>query len=122
MTHEPLVVPLRVRVTQRERDRYQEAMDRLGVVEFSLFVRWALENSVTQVLGPPAKPEKSVRKPKTASPVLPPPRERPTLSVVPSPLAQVAPAMAPPPTLLGIPLYASPSDPRPAPIEDDDWT
>lgn len=105
-----LVVPVRFRITIAERERYQEVMKRLKLTEFSAFARWALENSATQVLGVPAQkasaPRRPPRPPKTPTP--------------PAPVRHVEPGPAQP-TLLGIPLYASPNDPRPALVDDDEW-
>ena len=46
-------IPLRVRITTQEAERFQQAMDKLGITSRSVYVRWALENSTVQVLGRP---------------------------------------------------------------------
>lgn len=104
-------VPLRVRVTEPEAQKYRRAMQVLGLTEISTFVRWALDNSSEAVLRGAARPQ----------PPAPPP-EPVRISRMPEPVSPPAPA--PVPTLadvLGVPLYGS--GPRPVEaVDSDDWT
>lgn len=112
-------VPLRVRVTAAEAARYRAAMEKLGLDEMSTYVRWALANSTTQVLGvegskrveakprPKLKPRQTVSTPAQVVPVKPQPQ--PSLT-----------------SLLGVPLFSpSPTDagprPLPQPVDDGEW-
>lgn len=75
---ERLDFPLRVRVTAAEDARILQAAEKLGVTK-SIYVRWAIENSTSQLLGTTLKGEvvKPVVKPKPPprAPAPPPPVE-----------------------------------------------
>jgi hypothetical protein len=105
-------VPLRVRVTEPEAQKYRRAMQALGLTEISTFVRWALDNSSEAVLRGGVRPQAPT-----------PPPEPVRMSRMPAPAAP-APAPGPVPTLadvLGVPLYGS--GPRPVDaVDGDDWT
>ncbi len=70
-------VPLRVRVTAPEDERLMLAADKLGLTK-SVYVRWAIDNSTTQVLGvdKDGKPMTTAQKPKAAK------RQREVVEVV----------------------------------------
>jgi hypothetical protein len=82
-------VPLRVRVTAVEDERLMAAATKLGLTK-SVYVRWAIENSTTQVLGTASGPvvrtaepvkQKRVRLATIQPPAPPPPVEEPVPSV-----------------------------------------
>ena len=107
-------VPLRVRVTEAEAQKYRRAMQALGLTETSTFVRWALDNSSEAVLRgavkpqAPAPPPEPVRVSRMAPPPAPP---------APAPAPEVVPSLS---ALFGVPLYGS--DPQPVTeVEGDDW-
>jgi len=105
-------VPLRVRVTEPEAQKYRRAMQALGLTEISTFVRWALDNSSEAVLRGGVRPQAPAPAPEpvrmSRMPAPPPP----------------APVPGPVPTLadvIGVPLYGY--GPRPVEVVDgDDWT
>lgn len=106
-------VPLRVRVTEAEAQKYRRAMQALGLTEVSTFVRWALDNSSEAVLRggvkpqAPAPPPEPVRVSRMAPPMPPPAPATP----------EVVPSLS---ALFGVPLYGG--EPRPvADVEGDDW-
>lgn len=107
-------VPLRVRVTEAEAQKYRRAMQVLGLTEMSTFARWALDNSSEAVLRGAVQAQQA-----------PPPPEPVRVSRMPPPEPQPVPLTTPAlepslSSLLGVPLYGS--DPRPvADVEGDDW-
>ncbi len=107
--------PLRVRLTDPEHDRLLAAAGKLGLTK-SVYVRWALENSTTQVLGTrldgtSVAETPAVEKPKRA------PRQRsaaPAAVSVTAPIAETVPDLA---TAMGFS-----NDIKPAEFDDSDWT
>lgn len=77
MAEEKLVVPVRFRVTTQEEERYKAAMAKLGLLKMSTFLRWALNNSCTQVLDVSVKPQPA-KKPKREL-YVPAPVEQPAI-------------------------------------------
>lgn len=66
--------PLRVRVTPDDLQRYQLAMQRLGLVQLSSYVRWALENATKMVMAGPASVQPVNALAQFAAPAGPPPQ------------------------------------------------
>lgn len=139
MAKENKDVPLRFRITQAEHQRYVAAAQKLGVESMSIFYRWALDNSATQVLGIPPLPTPKRMPDRRSKPIVVQPRTEPVRLKLGFPEDVILPANVPPPppapepepvppslaALIGVPLYVSDANGHvptivAAPFEDDD--
>ena len=109
---ENMEVPLRVRISAAEDARLMTAANKLGLTR-SVYVRWALENSTTQVIGAVNQP---VRVQEPAKP------KRVRAAPVPAPVAVVY--EEPPVPDVDSFFTAAPAagDPVEAAFDDSEWT
>ena len=105
--------PLRVRLTDPEHDRLLAAAGKLGLTK-SVYVRWALENSTTQVLGTRLDGTSVAETPAVEKPKRAPRQKTPMAAPAVAPIVETVPDLA---TAMGFS-----NDIKPAEFDDSDWT
>ena len=121
---ENMEVPLRVRISAAEDERLMIAANKLGLTK-SVYVRWAIRNSTTQVIGAAS----DTARPAAAKPKRAKPAPAPVAEVQPEPEPEVPGVAAffnPAAVLSGqsvVPLYVpGDGDPVAPSFDDSEWT
>lgn len=111
---DPMLIPLRVRISTQLDKQLEEARQKLGLSR-SVFVRWALTNSIQQVLTPNNTPAAALTSPKRKRALAAPPVASPQEVVYSAPADEAPPE--PPPAILPLEhLFAPPATSVEVPI------